>query len=551
MPQFILRIPLDIKARMVGRTLAIPISPEKTIKVDVTERTEAIRFSLRTHDRGEARRRKIAAETFLDRYFATVRLASPVDLSHKQTLALAGEVYRAWASEPDEMPDAIYMVEGLGLPVCPPVDFDAESSRLFEVALAVEAYALLEKDAERLEVFGSLASTLLSRKGIPYVPTPVRERLAMALCRALSAALRTRARYAMGDYRPDDTLAKYPQWEPPRASRTPDAPPSATRGSVSLVGLVDAWWVEAKQAGRSESTYMQFKGLFKQLAAFLGHDDARMVTPEDIVRFKEDRLSVARPRTGKPVSARTMKDTYLSTFKSIFGWAAANFKIISNPAAGVTLAVPKKLKLRAPDFTPAEAGAILSAANSLANIVAPSRNEVLCRWIPWICAYTGCRVGEAIQLRKEDIRWENGSWIMTITPDAGPVKNKELRKVPLHAHLVELGFTAFVEKANDGYLFIELGPEVSLKHVLTTRTSRVGAFARQHVKDPNVAPNHGWRHTFKARGFEAGIQEKVLDAICGHAPSTVGRQYGSVTTKTLVDAMKLFPRYELGDRNNA
>ncbi|UWU21091.1 tyrosine-type recombinase/integrase [Rhizobium sp. CB3060] len=521
------------------------------MKAEITERTEAIRFSLRTRDRGEARRRKATAETYLDKYFAVVRLGRPVELSHKQTLALAGELYRAWASEPDEMPNAIYMVEGLGLPTVPPVDFDAEAVQLLGAALAVETYVTPEKGAERLELFGPVASIMLSHKGIPYVPTSVRERLVLALCRALSAALKTRARYAMGDYTPDDTLAKYPAWEPPKIDQAQAVKPSPIHGTVSLTGLVDAWWMEAKQAGRSEATYLQFKGIFKQLARFLGHDDARMVTTEDIVRFKEDRLSVPRPRTGKLMSARSLKHTHLSVYKSIFKWAVANFKLTSNPASGVTLVVPKRVKVRARDFTPVEAGAILSAASALDNIASPSSNEVMCRWVPWLCAYTGCRVGEAIQLRKEDIRFESGTWIIKITPEAGPVKNKELREVPLHVHLVELGFTAFVKKATAGYLFIELGPEANLKQILATRTARLGSFARQCVKDPNVSPNHGWRHTFKSRGFEAGIQEKVLDAICGHAPSSIGRQYGSVTMKTLVDAMKLFPRYELGKQNNA
>ena len=31
------------------------------------------------------------------------------------------------------------------------------------------------------------------------------------------------------------------------------------------------------------------------------------------------------------------------------------------------------------------------------------------------------------------------------------------------------------------------------------------------VPDPNVQPNHGWRHTFKTIGLEAELPERVLD----------------------------------------
>ena len=37
------------------------------------------------------------------------------------------------------------------------------------------------------------------------------------------------------------------------------------------------------------------------LVAFLGHDDAKRVTPEDVVRFKDHRLASVNPRTGKPI----------------------------------------------------------------------------------------------------------------------------------------------------------------------------------------------------------------------------------------------------------
>jgi hypothetical protein len=63
------------------------------------------------------------------------------------------------------------------------------------------------------------------------------------------------------------------------------------------------------------------------------------------------------------------------------------------------------------------------------------------------------------------------------------------------------------------------------------------------VTDPELQPNHAWRHTFKQVGFRAGISEKVLDAICGHVQATVGRGYGEPTLADKADALRRFPRY--------
>ena len=63
------------------------------------------------------------------------------------------------------------------------------------------------------------------------------------------------------------------------------------------------------------------------------------------------------------------------------------------------------------------------------------------------------------------------------------------------------------------------------------------------VNDPGVSPNHGWRHTFKALGFRCDIPEKILDAIVGHAPASIGRGYGEPTLADKARELHKFPRY--------
>ena len=74
--------------------------------------------------------------------------------------------------------------------------------------------------------------------------------------------------------------------------------------------------------------------------------------------------------------------------------------------------------------------------------------------------------------------------------------------------------------------------------------NRLAKFAREIVTDPNAAPTHGWRHRFKTIGMEAGIPNRVLDAIQGQAPRTAAEGYGEVTVKTMAQAMERLARIE-------
>jgi hypothetical protein len=62
------------------------------------------------------------------------------------------------------------------------------------------------------------------------------------------------------------------------------------------------------------------------------------------------------------------------------------------------------------------------------------------------------------------------------------------------------------------------------------------------VTDPDVSPNHSWRHTFKRRAARASIEQHIREAMCGHAPKVVGGEYETPETTDLIEAMKNFPR---------
>ena len=117
----------------------------------------------------------------------------------------------------------------------------------------------------------------------------------------------------------------------------------------------------------------------------------------DVLRFKDHRLATINQRTGKNISAKTVKDSDLAGLRTIFGWAVGNLRMPANPALGVTLKRSKPAKLRSKGFTDDEARSILFAASSLTRSGEQPWTFAAKRWVPWPCAYTGAWVGELAQ----------------------------------------------------------------------------------------------------------------------------------------------------------
>jgi integrase len=315
--------------------------------------------------------------------------------------------------------------------------------------------------------------------------------------------------------------------------QAPASPPSA-QPSATLTGILNGWWIEARAAGRKPSTFESYRNTIAGLVEFLGHDDAGLVTAEDVVRFKDHRLT--------KVSAKTVKDSDLAGLKTVFGWAVGNRRLAQNPATGISIRLGKPKRLRGKGLTEEETKALLRTSLSVQRGGEAERTFAAKRWVPVLAAYSGARVGELAQLRRQDVAREGEQWVLTISPEAGTVKTNEARRVVLHPHVVELGFPEFVKAAPEGHLFLKPSPTGDVLGPLQGVKNRLAEFARTVIKDPNVAPLHGLRHRFKTVGMEAGIPQRVLDAIQGHAPRTASDGYGEVTLRTMAVAIERLPR---------
>lgn len=184
-----------------------------------------------------------------------------------------------------------------------------------------------------------------------------------------------------------------------------------------------------------------------------------------------------------------------------------------------------------------------------------AHNAAARRWVPWLCAYTGSRPGEVTQLRAEDIqRHPAGFWTMRITPEAGTVKGGKARVVPIHPHVIDQGFVEFVTASGSGPLFYDPEAQRAVRDDPTNPARGGWIKARNKlsdwvrglgVTDPNISPNHAWRHTFKRRVARAGIEKRIRWAMCGHSSRDVGDEYETPSVEDLATEMARFPRYKV------
>jgi integrase len=374
-------------------------------------------------------------------------------------------------------------------------------------------------------------ASFLLQKGIALNSEAMGQFLDVVEDNLLLAYVRLQA-LARGDYGPDPTLEDFPTY----VSSVKQA-----RSSIGCTTLFERWQSEVKP---SRSTIARWTAVFK--AADARFPDAGMITPEVAKEWMVGLIDENR-------TAQTVATVWKTALKTVFAWAVGEKLIERNPFKEVKISVPRRIVERETKaFTSQEAEIILAAA--LAHKITKTVDERARRWVPWLCAYTGARAGEITQLRGSDVVQRGTDHFAKLSPSAGKMKTRTARTVPLHQHLIEQGFMSFVEAMGNGPLFYTptparpAGEPEPLQSPAERTRARLGDWVRSlGITDPELSPNHAWRHTFKARAERYGMSERYSDAITGHAPPTAGRTYGKPTPEDLAHAIRSFPRYSLGE----
>jgi integrase len=318
-------------------------------------------------------------------------------------------------------------------------------------------------------------------------------------------------RRAEGDWSRDAALASYP------VAGVPAHDPGNTAASKAeaLTGamLLEKW---ARENPRSPATMRKYATAFECVAKLTGETDLRRLTPEAVAEFKQQRLAQGR-------NPGTVADEII-TCGSLCQWGLKNRLLTSNPFDGMAPKVSRRGPPPRAPYDDADAARILTAARAESGWL---------RWVPWLLAFTGARLSEIVDLRRQDVRQEAGVWIVDVVPtDDRAGKNATAqRMIPLHPAVIDEGFLEYLAKlptAPAGPLFPDLRPAPKGGRAQTA-THDLGRWVRRKLKmtDARKAPAHSWRHRMEDELRRARVHPEVLDAITGrNNPRNAGSGYG-------------------------
>ncbi len=324
---------------------------------------------------------------------------------------------------------------------------------------------------------------------------------------------RDRAERSCGQFTVTQRSSDFPTAPRFEISKQPE--PAVTLDGVLAGFAADKGW-RHPAGGRHRGLYERERTMGR-LATFLGHRDASKVVKADVARWKAD-------MQGRELRLATIRND-LSEMSAIWKWGLANGAALphGNPFTGTLPPKQRRQDGKQRPYTDEEARMILTAARELQGPL---------RWLPWVCCFTGARLGELVQSVREDVSVDNGIHVVRIHEDGEgrSLKNAaSTRRVPLHPALVAEGFTAYVAALSVGSALL---PEVApgpFGRRADNATKIVARWTRLAlgITDPKVSPSHSWRHWFVDACRQAEVPQEVLSALTGHvAAADESAHYG-------------------------
>ncbi|WP_180729731.1 site-specific integrase [Paraburkholderia sp. PGU19] len=178
-------------------------------------------------------------------------------------------------------------------------------------------------------------------------------------------------------------------------------------------------------------------------------------------------------------------------------------------------------------------------------------------WLPLLGPHTGARLEDLCRLRTRDVVQRDGVWCLHLHDTKREHRAAfaaNMRHVPIHQSLLELGFLEFVEAQGreSDRLFPRLKPN-KYGQLSATWSSWFSDYldADAGLDAPRL-DFHSFRHTFKTFAQLSGVNDCVIEELKGHAPDSLyGRNEGGekrLPFELLVAAMDRlsFPGLELG-----
>lgn len=371
--------------------------------------------------------------------------------------------------------------------------------------------------------YGAETDAILTSKRL-NVTAHARESLGWELHRLTGIAIRALERRAAGDWRPIEELEYVPSYTPPPPVSEPPKPPHSPSGSKELTfesviqKQEEMSRKDLEKQAKAIRTVSGYRTNIKSFAAWRGSNSVATVTKSEIAKWRDSMIDEGI------LNAKTIRNK-LGSVSAVISWAIdENTKMRfddpsipelfpnGNPGLGIDKPIWHKKESELLTHSEELAKAILYAARK--------EEDPKYRWIPFLEAYHGMRIGEIVQLEKSDLMSYRGFYYLFIRSNQiRKTKTRKGRRVPVHKAVVAEGFVDFVKAAPEGRLFPGSKTATLLAEWIREVASAAGGLGE------DAAPNHGFRHLFE--DLATGHLEFAAQAyIAGRALPNSAEDYG-------------------------
>jgi integrase len=235
------------------------------------------------------------------------------------------------------------------------------------------------------------------------------------------------------------------------------------------------------------------------------------------------------------ISGKTV-DNIKKVLQGVFSYAVQEEILQDSPARDLKLNLPKDNTYAA--FADSEVAKILQACYE--------ERKVWKKWIVMLAAYTGGRRGELVQLRKQDIKFdeESNRHYILITDKAGSVKTgNAIRQVPIHRTLIKAGFLDFVTASEDK-LFPNLKPN-AVTNWFARKREKLAITALDDYENRKVF--HSFRHSVITKAQAAKNPTTHVQQVVGHEKNSNGVTDRYTHTLPLKDVLSVIDDIDYGE----
>ncbi len=343
-------------------------------------------------------------------------------------------------------------------------------------------------------------------------------------------------------------VAGEPLRRPGVALRAPAATAPKAKSTPKVSEMAAMYAEERIAQGRwSPKTAKQGATIFGLVAEMLGDPPSGEVTKAHIRQLGLDitklPANMAKRYSGLSVVevlAKTQGDGTVARLESrsvnkhyqhvrtLFAWATEHDHIAQSPAAVLHDVEEGRAQDARKVFDDEDIVAFFAE-------IAKKAKEPYGSWIPRIMAYTGCRMGEAAQLRKVDIRMEQEVPVFDFNEESDQKNLKtdgSTRCVPIHPRLLELGFLEFVAGCPEGFLFPQ-----RIRFTANAERGNMDLLSKQlnrWLRNAGVADKRksvqSFRGTLATRLKDLGVAEYHIAEVVGHENDNItSGRYGKRT----------------------